>query len=651
MKLVTSVLVLCACSGSSRPSTPTNPGPATPHVAGLIWQTQAEPWHLPHSATTVAAFEDVALFGGHHGWLYQVDLKTGKPLRERRLDMGMITGVAHLGDNKWIAVGLSSREIESTTVAHAIDGATLETTEIKLNTRPKPMSFAVPHVAVSSDGVVITGRGLPLAIYDPKTWTVKTTLDNQLGWGRAAARDEILVVERLGLVKRWNVSTNGQRDLPRGTITHMGVADGVEVIRVARRSVWMAELHPDGAAAVPLNEQIDSLAVDSTGTQLITAARGELRIHALPSGEIKKRLPLGDPKLTVHSMYLIGKRIGVISGGVFRLIDLDTGVVTPKNAAPVQANWIAVGNDGAILAANHTRDLAWSVVAGKTLATEPFDDGMSLDKIRTDDPKRYVLTKVVAGTTTVMLRAFGDNTTKTWTLEDSITSTWLASDGNLLFEVESEGAHQIRRTKGSATEMLFKYNADSEVFDVDPAADVMISLDGRVAVVSFDGSLRSTLRVPHCEGTLDFGISELGGSRAALHDTKNLALWDRSTGKLLANIEITAPEDVLFIPKRSELLLVFHDRVVLWTPTRGTRTLAYPSIQNAAISADGKRLALSFHDARIALYDIDGLIAATPLGADFPAGEPIPETCGETDPIAIPVPEPEEPEEAGDEWD
>ncbi|MBA2545038.1 MAG: WD40 repeat domain-containing protein [Deltaproteobacteria bacterium] len=637
MKLVTSLAVLCACSGSptTRPTNPT--GPQTPKVGGLIWQTQAEPWHLPHGNTAVAAFEEVAVFGGQHGWLFQIDLETGKPIRERRLDMGTITSVAHLGNNKWIVAGLSSGEVDSTTVAHVVDGATLASTEIKLNTRMKPASFALPNVVVLSDGgVAITGRGLPLAIYDPATWTVRTTLDPQLGWGRAAGRGEILLVERGGVIKRWNTSTNGQRDLLRGYFTHAASASGVDIVRVARSGVWMAELYPEGGAAVPLKEHIDAFVVDPTGAQLITAARSELRIHALPSGEIKKRIPLDDKKLPLTAMYMFGKRVAVIAGGVLRMIDLDTGVVTPKSGAPSQAMWLAVGNDGAILAAN---EHAWTMVGGNQVATEQIEDTTSMDKVRPDDPKRYVLTRVAGAVTTVWLRTFGDKTPKTWTLQQAHSDTWLTTDGNLVFELAAEGAHEIVRTKGAGTELLFRFNADSEVFDVDPAADVMLSVDGRVAVASLDGTLRSTLRVPHCEGTLDFGIMERGGTRAALHDTRQLALWDRSAGKLLASVKIDTPEDVVFIPKRSELVLVFHDRVVLWTPTKGTRTLKAPSVLEPAVSADGKKLALSFHDGRIALYDIDGLNAATPLGADLPAGDPIPETCGETDPLAISAPE------------
>ena len=49
--------------------------------------------------------------------------------------------------------------------------------------------------------------------------------------------------------------------------------------------------------------------------------------------------------------------------------------------------------------------------------------------------------------------------------------------------------------------------------------------------------------------------------------------------------------------------------------------------------------------------DLDVLLAA-PLGADLPAGDPIPETCGKVDPLSLSAPDeddPPPPEE--DVWD
>jgi hypothetical protein len=640
------LLALVACSGaSSSPTTPTTPPASLP--PGVLWQTTSEPWHLPRAASAEAVFGDLALFGGANGWMTLVDLKIGLPIRARKLDMGTITDVAHLGNNKWVIVGLSGTELESATVAYAIDGDTLDPTEIKLGTRGKH-SFALPHVAVVSEGgVVISGRGLPLHIYDPVTWGVRATLDNQIGWGRLTARGEILLAERLGTVKRWNITTNGQRDLPRGTVTHVAVADGIDIIRVARFGQWIAELHPDGGAAVQLKEQIDALAVDSTGKQLITAARNELRIHSLPDGKIIKSIPV-DKQIGLGAFRVFGKQVHVTGNGVLRVIDLETGAIKPAGPQSIQASSLAVGIDGGLLAAN---DDVWTVSGGKVTATERVGgDGAALEIMRIDDPRHYVTSKTDARNAILSLHTFGDKTPKTWSLEESsVTATWITRDARLMFDAETRGEHKVMRTKDATVETLFAYNSDSEVLAADPEAELLISLDGRVAVVGLDGKTRSTIRVPHCESTLDFGVLEPGGTRAILYDTKDLSLWDRRTGKLIANIKAKSPEDVVFIPNRQEIVIAFEDKVVLWTPTKGARALRFPDVIEPAVSADGRKLALAYFDGRLGLYDLDGLIASTALGPDLPAGDPIPASCGEADPVALPPDEPDDSDGPDDE--
>jgi hypothetical protein len=144
------------------------------------------------------------------------------------------------------------------------------------------------------------------------------------------------------------------------------------------------------------------------------------------------------------------------------------------------------------------------------------------------------------------------------------------------------------------------------------------------------------LTVPQCESVLPYGKVEIGGNRAATWTATDLALWDRNAGKLIASAHFDQePDKVLFIPKQAEVLLLLDDKVTLWTPGKGTRVLPVRNADQAAISTDGKRLSLGFHDGHVALYDIDALLTA-PVGPDLPASKEIKPTCGETEPLELP---------------
>jgi WD40 repeat protein len=236
------------------------------------------------------------------------------------------------------------------------------------------------------------------------------------------------------------------------------------------------------------------------------------------------------------------------------------------------------------------------------------------------------------------VHTFGEKAIRTVTSETPIDDVYLGRDGTLLLTVDHDDHKRVLRAKGTKPEPLFEFNYDASTMAVDPDGDILLTLDGRVAVVGQDGKSIATLRVPHCETIWHSGELETGGNRAVTYDQKDLALWDRKTGKLLATIKSGYPESTKFVPKREELVLRFDDRVVLWSPTKGTRTLSWPGTTELAISADGKKLALSFYDGRVGVYDLDALLAA-PLQPDFAAGDAIPETCGETDPLAVAKPE------------
>lgn len=621
------LVVVAACSGGGK--TPARP--TTSNAPGVIWETAAEPWHVLHPGYAASIDGDRATFGGSNGWIQQFDLATGKPLRARKLEMGTVTSIANLGDGRLLAIGFSGPDVFTPPAAFVLD-ANLEPKAITLPVRAiSKGSIVWPHALKIGDGVVLTGPGLVLSVYDLKDFAARSTLDNSIGWSKIAGRGEILLAERGNQLRRFDLSTNGQRELGYGITTHLVVAEGAEVYRVARNSKWVAEISRSDKTKTQLPDEIDAVyAYDDK--HFITTQKTELRVHELPSGEIKKRFTVGD-RQSSGSLAVSGNRGVLTWAGTVRLIDLETGAFTPPQASTRQGAWLAVGNDGVVLAANDPD--AWTMANGRVTATER--NAATIELVRGDDPRHYVLSSTDKGTTKLEVHTVGDKAVRELLIPAAIGSTYLARDSSLLLVANEPDQKFVMRTRGTtaAFDVLFKINPEADVVAADADGDVVVALGGRAAVTDQSGKLISTLRVPHCETLYQHALLDPSGPRAATYDFKDLALWDRKTGALATTVKTGPIDDLLFIPKRDELVLTFNDRVVLWTPGKGTRTLKWDGVLEPAVSADGKKLALSFHDGRIGVYDLDALIAATPIQADLPAGDAIPATCGDDDPLHV----------------
>jgi hypothetical protein len=605
----------------------------------VIWETALEPWHVSYGGYASVLEGNRATFGSPRGWVHQFDLSTGKPLHDKKLEMGSITSLLDLGDGRILAVGFATSDLYAPPAAYVFD-ASFEPKQVALPTRGTTKgSFIFPRaVKVADNGIVIIGAGLPLSIYDAKDFSVRTTLDNQLGWNMVASRNEVLVASRSNVVKRFDVITNGQRDLGYVSASHVVSVEGGEVIRSYADRKYGVSLLREDKTKTELPGEITSIH-DYDGKRFISTLKNELRIHEMPSGEIKKRIKLDDEAAYLSNLAVSGKRAVAVSRGVVRMIDLETGEVTPKATGSRQGGWLAVGNDGAVLSGDGSQ--MWTMTGGKASPMEPADE---LEAMRSDDPKHYVTAKrVVDGPATFEMHTFGDKTVKSITSETPVETAWIARDGSLILSSDGDERKQLMRAKfGGKPELMFAFNHDADILGVEADSEIMLVLDGRVAVVGQNGALVSTIRVPHCAPIYAYGALEEAGTRAATWDNKDLALWDRKTGKLLASAALgTNPEEVQFLPKRAEVLLRFDERLVFWTG-KGLRALPWPGVHATAVSTDGKRLAVSFFDGRTGLYDLDALLAITPQQANFPAGEAIPETCGEADPLALPQPEPED---------
>lgn len=630
MNRVIWLAIACACGGGGGDKRPVAPRAGS----AVIWETPREPWHVPHPGRVAMVVGDRATFGGPYGWVVELDLATGAVGRSRKLPMGLVTSLVDLGGGRRLVVGFATTQIDAPPAAFVLDPA-FEAKQVVLPVRnPTKARMTWPRAVRVADGIVISGGGLPLSVYDPKDLSVRATIDNEIGWSGLGARGDILLAERDHRIKRFDLSTNGQRDLGYGVSTHWVVADALDLIRVARDRKWIVELHRDDKTTVALPDDTNALH-PYDAQHFITTKDHELRIHELPSGTITKRITVGDD-VRLGGLAISGKRAIVNAGGGVRVIDLDTGAIHPRQQTR-QAAWLAVGDDGLVLGGDEAS--VWTMTGGKVLATEPATD---LETLRPDDPRHYVTATHTDATSTLVVHTVGDPAVRSTVVrKTALAELHLGRDGTLVTVTEYDDRKELASVKAGRSSTLFAFNQGAEAIAVEPGHDFLIAVDGRVAVTRQDGTPISTLRIPHCDTIYQHGQIDPDSTRAVTYDDKDLALWDRKTGTLVTSIKLGEPDDLRFIPKRAELVITFDDRVVLWSPTKGTRTLPWPGVLEPAVSPDGKKLALSFHDGRVGLYDLDALLAA-PLQPDFPAGDAVPETCGEDDPLRVDEPDPDQ---------
>jgi hypothetical protein len=109
----------------------------------------------------------------------------------------------------------------------------------------------------------------------------------------------------------------------------------------------------------------------------------------------------------------------------------------------------------------------------------------------------------------------------------------------------------------------------------------------------------------------------------------------------------TIPGDVMFPVRRDEVIVQIDDHLHFWVPGKSMRTLTLSGMTSVAVAKDGKRFAVAFHDGRVAVYEIDGILG-TLAPATTPNPVEIPATCGEADPLAIPPEDPPDPVDTSD---
>jgi hypothetical protein len=547
----------------------------------------------------------------------------------------VVGSVLQLAPGRWLIVGLH----EQKTLALVVDLATLALTPVELPSVTEHGYLRGDAVMLGDGGVVICGEGLPLAIYDPATWSVRKVLDDNHTWSELRTDGQALFGRRDFASMRIDLAT--------GTTTALGRV----VVRAAANGTRVedAQIVPGEGAPIPIEKMGEVLVLDKSGKRVALASRGVVRVTELPANTTAT-FDLGPIRHGVTArIAFAGDRIVAAVDTTIRVIDLATRKVAPVMTAPFgNASHLEVADDGSLLIFGAQ---LWRVDHGTVTTVGPIPDAPML--FGPPGVQRSFVTADGPGQAEVRVYRVGARTpSEVRHLPQEYLSGWFGTRGQIAVEALATGDLPARLllSTGASFEPVTPLAEDATIDDVDLDADVaLVAMKGAIWPVRVsDPKLpEKMIRIPTC-GEYGTATLERGGPRVVTYDESRVALWDRTTSESIASVRLPADVfDVVFIPHRDEVLVVLEKGLVVWSPKqRVVRQLDAVNAMLPAVSADGHLLALALTEARYALVDLDAMIAALAPTPAKPAT--VRRACPHGDPFTV-VPEPEEgPDEIND---
>ncbi len=618
MKPVVALCALAAC-WSTPAATPT-PAGALP---GLAWITPRQPWRMAQQLTALVVDGDSAIVGAGGGWVARVDLVTGVVGAEQHLGADFtVFDLAKLHDGRWIVVGNDG----GTTRAVALDGKTLAPTAIHLGLMPDRHQIHAGVAVTADGGVVIAGKGLPLAIYDPASWRIRAVLAAEPGWNRPRIVGTTLAVELASTAYAFDLATGARKAL--GASSTVTATSARVALKVYDQRVWWAEIWEHDRHLVRLAEPVDAVTLSDDGKRLAVARGTRVAIYDEPFAETTSTIELG-PSVAggIVGMTLAGDRLVVSTLAILRVVHVKDRRASDPGAPP----WgppiaFGLGRDGTVLDAREGH--AWWLANGKVtteLALGTFMPGA----IRPDE-----VTRIVGHDRgTIAVRDRRGKEVGFWRPDKSPIGAWLGAGGDVAVATEPGRTAQLLRSVRDRLVDGLGFTGDGDVRDVDPdSGDALVASGGHVWVANVRTGRGWThpLAVPGCSGTGGATL-ERDGDRAATFAGRDLALWDRHTGQLLGTTRLPATIDRVVID-REGVVVVAIPTLAFWRPGSPPRVLTVVDLYTA--TADGTRVAVAFEDGRVALLDRRAAGAgATPYEVTVPA---LPAKCPFVDPFDLP---------------
>ncbi len=596
-------------------------------VAGTRWITPVRAWRTNWHAFAVLPLGPRVLLGGSAGWLTELDLGTGRIVRELDLGELSISGLTKLPDGRVLVTGFA----DSIATGVVVDPRQWVATPIELGGTKVQLTYPGVRAVLVAGGVVIAGGGLPLAIWDPATWTKTRVISEELGWDDPQLTTTSLHVNHRYKNVRFDLATFAREE----SQTVIAAAGDAIIRRVYADRAFVGEAVIAGGAPVRFGEISFSLAIDPAGRRVAQQLASVISVVSLVDGRTIARFDLGvrigaSSKLAFH-----GDRLIVAAGTSVTVIDLATGYVPPPGMAPLGAvRQLVVDDDGTVLAlgaeAVWLRDgavVASEVLAGDALTNPP--GATSFHGVRPpfkyDDEKPSTVTFTPRG-----------KRARTLELPYSADDGWVAPDGSMVLTLigKSDGPRSIVVSDGATLGDPLPIHADAALDDVDMVSRTgALSRNGTIHVVDLaSGSVRHSLRAPRCAEYASGWLAP-GGDRIVTHDDGDMIVWS-ARGERIASLAYgEALSSPAFVPNSDELLATFADGFVLWSPaTQELRVARVPHLSDAQLSPNGTHLVLGFTNGRIALVDFATLRASLSV-TRAKTTVALPEACGGEDPF------------------
>lgn len=618
-------------------------------VPGTIWSTPAQLWRTSSVSYAMTVDGDNLMLGGANGWIGRFDLITGRMLQEHEYGKLYVGELIKLRDGRWLAVGTE----DLVTTARVIDLTTHETTTVPLGTVKG--DYTNPGAVMLDDGgIVITGPGLPLAVYDPATWTIREVLSSELSWSEPVASGSTVIAIRKAHAHRFEVGSTTTKDL--------GIASGAAIhgthiaTRVYESGKWFAHLLDETTAKTQrLPDETFSFAFDAEGKRFALVSNGVVIVRAVPGAKVIGRFDLGDAARDSATLVFDRERIIVKASSVIRVIDLASSAVSPAGEPPIGlVEQLTVDNQGTVLGIG--RGLAWRFTEGKLTASSKYGDQTVLVS-PPGELRRYATMRAKDDTSIINVHAVsGGRQLRSWTSPQDALTGWLGTDGTIALDamLSMTQPSRLLRSQGDEIVEVIAYNSQANVSHVDVDRGIaLLDWQGTIHMIALKDGKHAphTLRVPRCE-SYPTVTTQTDGRRIAVYDTNDVIIYNSSTGEVVGSGHFPGfVSQVSFLPGGTEILVGVEHDLMLWNlATKEFKAFAIPTWQLATLSPDASKLALAFGDGRIALVDVAEMRAAMrPIAVPHAV---VPATCPEPDPFEVPADERGEPsdsEEFGDE--
>jgi hypothetical protein len=611
------LVAVAACWSAPHP-------PGLGALPGLVWITERQPYRAPGPVWDLVVDGNSAVVTGADGRLARIDLATGRVVREKRIGDIDIHKLVRLDPARWLAVGRWHDDF----VAVIVDDATFAATRLDLHARREPESHTVGAVKLPDGTIAISGPGLALTAFDPKTWQRVREIDPEhgvfhlrvdgnrlLGIGKEAAAFDLTTGVRTKLAFR--ADSHGER-----VVAHQYSNDTFEV-RDADKVIF--SVHGD---------VFDDARFDPSGDRLVLISEGTLHLFALPGGSEIRRIDLGWRSRSSAKMVFDGKRLVIAAGSLVQAIDLETGTATPAGQPPIDTTTQLIArDDGTLLAIERA---AWRFANGKLISTADAHDHGELTSPRGEtgtygsygDGRKPLVAVRSLDNGQVVHR---------WKAKEQILDGWLGAAGQVVVE-DNDVPQHILRSQGEELVPVVTLPSSSLVSDVDAdSGGALITAHGEVGRVRLvDGSHDDhVMRLPRCE---EYGRAKLepSGDRAITYTDGDIVAWQRGKDDPIGSAHFGDDVgDVTFLPGGGDLVFDVGESLVMWTPATGElRTLALGARAIAAVSPDGKRLGLVLGDGRVALVDLTTLRAAMKRSTAAPVV--VPKECPGNDLFRVP---------------